>query len=242
MAESNKPDSRFLVGFIFVIIGAYLLLVNLNLLPFELPDYLLSWKTLLIALGLLIVATRENKGGGITLIAVGGVFLVTDILDVTLGELIREVWLFWPVVFIIIGLTLILRRSREKKRENEDGFRPHESADDYTEVTAIVGGNNKIIYSQSFRGAKMTAILGGADINLVNARLAPGRHEIDVFALFGGCTLIVPNDWNVKLDVTPIVGGFEDKRSFPQSYLPNADTELVIRGVVIFGGGELKSS
>ena len=43
MAESRKPDSRFLVGFIFVIIGAYLLLVNLNLLPFDLPDYLLDY-------------------------------------------------------------------------------------------------------------------------------------------------------------------------------------------------------
>jgi predicted membrane protein len=242
MAQSSKLDSRFLIGFIFVVVGAYLLLVNLDLLPFTLPDYILSWKTLLIAIGLLIVATRENKGGGITLIAVGGIFLVTDILNITFGELIREVWLFWPAVFIIIGLALILRRSREKKTEDEDGFRPNESADDYTEITAIVGGNNKIIYSRSFRGARLTAIMGGVDINLINARLAPGRHEIDVFALFGGSTIIIPNDWNVRLDVTPIVGGFEDKRSFPQSYVANADTELIIRGVVIFGGGEIKSS
>ena len=241
MAGSKKPDSRFVIGFIFILIGAYLLLYNLDLLPFDLPAYILSWKTLLIAIGLLIIGTRENKGGGITLIIVGGVFLTADILNVTIGELIREVWMFWPAIFIIIGLALILRRSREKKTENAEGFRPHESADDYIEVSAVLGGNNRIAYSRNFQGAKLTAILGGVDLNLMNVRLAPGRNEIDVFALFGGCTIIVPSDWNVRLDVTPIAGGFEDKRSLPQAYSPNADIELVVRGVVIFGGGEVKN-
>lgn len=243
MADSPKRlDSRFIVGFIFILIGAYLLLYNLDLLPFDLPDYIFSWKTLLITLGLLIIATRENKGGGITLIVVGGTFLVADLLDVTIGELISEVWMFWPVVFIIIGLALILRKSREKKTENEAGFRRHESGDDFFEVSAVLGSNERIGYSQNFRGAKVTSILGGVDINLLNARLAPGRHEIDLFTLMGGCTIIVPNDWNVKLDVTPIAGGSEDKRSFPQTYVPKADTELIISGVVIFGGIEIKSA
>ena len=240
-SSTNKPDSRIIVGFIFILIGAYLLFYNLDLLPFDLPPYLFSWKTLLITLGLLIVATRENKGGGVTLIVVGGVFLTADVLDVTLGELIREVWMFWPVVFIIIGLALILRRSREKKTENAEGFRANESADDYIETSAILGGNKKIVYSRNFQGAKATAILGGVDINLMNARLAPGRHEIDIFAFMGGCSIIVPNDWNIKLDVTPIAGGFEDKRSLPQTYSPDSDVELIIKGVVIFGGGEVKS-
>lgn len=241
MADSSKrPDSRFIIGFIFILIGAYLLLYNLDLLPFYLPDYVLSWKTLLIVIGLLIVGTRENKGGGITLITVGSVFLVADILNITLGELIRELWMFWPVVFIIIGLTLLLRRSREKKTENEEGFRSYESADDYIEVSAVLGSSNRIAYSRNFRGAKATAILGGVDINLMNARLAPGRHEIDVFAFMGGCTIAVPTDWNVHMDVTPILGGADDKRSRTLAYQPNADTELIVRGVVIFGGLEVK--
>lgn len=243
MAErSGRPDSRIIVGFIFVLIGAYLLLYNLNLLPFFLPSYVLSWKTLLIAIGLLLVGTRDNKGGGITLIVVGGVFLVADILDLTIGQLISEVWLFWPAIFIIIGLSLLLRRSREKKTENADGFRSYESDEDYFEVSAILGGNKKIAYSNNFRGAKVTSVLGGTDLNLLNAKLAPGRHEIDVFAFMGGATIILPNDWNVKLDVTPIAGGVDDKRTFPQTFIPNADTEVIVKGVVLFGGIELKSS
>ncbi|WPP52374.1 LiaF transmembrane domain-containing protein [Catalinimonas niigatensis] len=243
MAEhSRKPDSRIIVGFIFVLVGAYLLLYNLNLLPFDLPSYVLSWKTLLIAVGLLLISTRDNKGGGITLIVVGGVFLVADILDITIGELISEVWLFWPAIFIIIGLSLLLRRSREKKTENEEGFRRHESNDEYFEVSAVLGGNKRIAYSHHFRGAKVTAILGGIDINLLNTRLAPGRHEIDVFILFGGATFIIPNDWNVKLDITPIAGSFDDKRTIPQAFIPNTEKALIIKGVVLFGGGEIKSS
>jgi len=240
--SSRRPDSRLAVGLLFVLVGAYLLLNNLNLLPFDLPDYVFSWKTLLIAIGLLIVATRENKGGGVTLIIVGGVFLITDVLDTSIGELIADVWMFWPVIFIIIGLTLLLRRSREKKTEYRSDVQNADSGDNYFEVTAVVGGNERMAYSRNFQGAKITAILGGANINLLNAQLAPGRHVIDVFVLFGGCTLVVPNDWNIRLDVTPVIGSFEDKRSFPQTYVPEGSSELVIKGVVIFGGGEIKSA
>lgn len=238
---TRKSSSRFIVGFVFVLVGAYLLFYNLDLLPFILPSYILSWKTLLIAIGLLIVATRENKGGGITLIVVGSVFLIADVLDVTLGELIKELWMFWPVVFIVIGLVLILRQTREKKTENEAGFRADESADDYVEVSSFLGGNKKIVYSHNFTGGKSTSVLGGTELNLINARLAPGTNEIDIFAFMGGCTIVVPNDWNVRVDVTPIVGGFEDKRNFPQTYIPNAKYELIISGVVIFGGGEIRT-
>ncbi|WKN30138.1 hypothetical protein PZB74_14325 [Porifericola rhodea] len=240
--RKNRPDSKIIIGFIFVIVGAYLLLYNLNLLPFSLPSYVISWKTFLIALGLLLVGTRENKGGGVTLIIVGGVFLVADILDVTIGELISEIWLFWPAIFIIIGLTLLLRRSREKKTENEDEFRVNESNDDYLDVSAILGGNKRLAYSQHFKGARLTAILGGVDLNLINAELAPGRHEIEVFVLLGGATIIVPNNWNIKMDITPIAGGTDDNRTFPQRYIPNAEYELIIKGVVLFGGIDLNSA
>jgi hypothetical protein len=57
--------------------------------------------------------------------------------------------------------------------------------------------------------------------------------------LFGGSNLIVPDDWKVKSEVVSILGGFSDKRLI----VPNPDTEktLLVKGVVIFGGLELKS-
>jgi predicted membrane protein len=243
MAEKPKrADSRIIIGFIFILAGAYLLLYNLNLLPFILPDYVLSWKTLLIAIGLLLLGTRENKGGGVTLIIVGSTFLIADVLDITIGQLIREVWLFWPAIFIIIGVALLLRHRREKKSEDYSettGYTASEEA--YFEATAIFSSSDRASFSQNFRGAKLTAVFGGVDIDLTEARLAPGTHEIDVFTMLGGVDIILPNDWNVRQEITPVLGGYEDKRKYARHYTPGTESTLVIRGVVFLGGVEVKS-
>ena len=64
---------------------------------------------------------------------------------------------------------------------------------------------------------------------------------IDVTAIFGGSKLIIPEDWEVKTEVTAIFGGFQDKRS--QSVLARTNKTKVVRinGVTIFGGGEIIS-
>jgi hypothetical protein len=62
---------------------------------------------------------------------------------------------------------------------------------------------------------------------------------IDVVQLFGGVKLIVPSNWELKSDVTAILGGFDDKRNTPQS--PYAGKKLIVTGFVMFGGVEIKS-
>ena len=64
---------------------------------------------------------------------------------------------------------------------------------------------------------------------------------IDILAIFGGSTLIVPKEWNVILDVFPLFGGFSNKiRRAPETKIDMQKT-LIIKGLVIFGGGEVKS-
>ena len=65
-----------------------------------------------------------------------------------------------------------------------------------------------------------------------------GNHILEVVMVFGGASLIIPPDWNVKSDVLNLFGGFSDKRRTSQV---NNNKTLTIKGVVIFGGGELKS-
>ena len=91
-----------------------------------------------------------------------------------------------------------------------------------------------------FRGGKLTSILGGAALNLVNAELAPGTHVLDIFVLFGGCDIRVPSGMNVKVKATPIFGGFSDGRKFINESEESSDRELVIKVLVLFGGGEVK--
>ena len=62
---------------------------------------------------------------------------------------------------------------------------------------------------------------------------------IDVTAVFGGAKLIVPAGWQIKHEVTAIFGGLDDKRLVPA---PLGSTKiLIIRGVALFGGIDIRS-
>lgn len=230
---TRSTDSRLIIGLLFLVLGIYFLLNNFDLIPFSLPYYLVSWQTLLIVIGLLIVATSEKKGGGITLIAIGGAFLLSDIFNISFWNLIRQ---FWPLILVIIGISLLIRRNQEKKRIKEA------SALDIIDESAVFGSNEKIVTSDYFQGGRITSIFGSSAINLTNCHLANGVQIIDVFVLFGAAEIVVPSNWNVKVDVSPILGGFEDKRRFHETYSPEASQQLIIRGQVIMGGGEIRSA
>ena len=52
----------------------------------------------------------------------------------------------------------------------------------------------------------------------------------------------MPDDWDIKIKVQPIFGGFSDThRIHPQNTDDELKSELIIKGMVIFGGGEIKS-
>ena len=99
---------------------------------------------------------------------------------------------------------------------------------DYIDETAIFGGRNFSMVSNHFIGGKITAIFGGFTINLLNCTPAQGC-TIDLANIFGGTKLIVPPDWNIKMEVTAIAGGFEDKRKNLSREIDPSKT-LIIKG------------
>jgi len=56
--------------------------------------------------------------------------------------------------------------------------------------------------------------------------------------IFGGSKFVVPDGWDIKLEVTSIYGGFSDKRE-RSIVVTDPKKQLRITGVAIFGGGEL---
>jgi hypothetical protein len=79
--------------------------------------------------------------------------------------------------------------------------------------------------------------MGGCEIDLRNAGI-DGDATIDVFAMWGGIEIRVPETWTVVGRVTPLLGGFEDSTRA----LPGAGNQrLIVRGLVIMGGIEIKN-
>jgi predicted membrane protein len=79
--------------------------------------------------------------------------------------------------------------------------------------------------------------MGGCEIDLRNAQIN-GEAAIDVFAMWGGIEIRVPENWTVIGRVTPLMGGFEDHTRAPQAASAH---RLIVRGMVIMGGVEIKN-
>lgn len=230
-------DTRLLLGILLVAVGTVLIAVNMDWLSYEMSHVLISFPMLLVVLGLFNLARRSYTAGYI-LVAIGLFFLTPRILDVP-EDFYRN---FWPAVLIVIGVLFMLQRNRiprHRQKWTEDQYMSSGSSD-YINETAVLGGRNYSLNSDHFIGGKITSIFGGSKINLKNCIPAPGC-TIDVELVFGGVKLIVPEDWNIKMEATSILGGFEDKRLNSSLNKVDSSKTVLIRGTCIFGGGEITS-
>ena len=109
---------------------------------------------------------------------------------------------------------------------------------DFLDSINFFAGSHLIVYSKNFKGGEVTSVFGGCDVNLSQADFE-GQILLEVSAIFGGVKIIVPSGWQVKQEVTAIFGGFEDKRVMRAP--EESNKMLVIKGVALFGGVEIKS-
>ena len=228
--ENQRSNKRAVLGLILVLVGIVLIVANFNLFPFGWKPFLFSWQALLILLGLFFLLSREAKATGWILIFIGGFFIIPRLWHIPWG------WdvMFWPAILIGLGAILIARGVSKKREDTDEG-------PDYIDDMSIFGGGDKILSSQNFKGGKLTAIFGGSKYNMMNAQLAKGRNVIDIFTVFGGCKFIIPQEWEVRVEVFAIFGGFSDKRNLRRDTPRDPSRELIIKGIAIFGGGDIVS-
>lgn len=228
MRNRESTNQKAWVGIALVAFGSYFLLRNLDLIPSFIPYYLFGWEMILIIIGGSMLSTGRKKG--FIPLAIGVFFLLPELFYWPRFHM-RD---WWPVILIIVGVVIVLRRRDHIQRQLGD------LDDDFIEDTAIFGGSEKSYSSQNFRGGKLTSIFGGSDIDLSEARMATDEVVLDVFCLFGGSSLIIPNDWTVINESFVIFGGYADKRrTSTETHDPKK--VLRIRGSVILGGAEIKS-
>src|SRR5699024_11204696 len=77
--------------------------------------------------------------------------------------------------------------------------------------TTIFSGSDIRSNSQKFEGGEVTAVFGGTKIDLRDVRLAEGGAHLELNVVFGGITLIIPQNMQIEASGTPLFGGCEDK-------------------------------
>jgi predicted membrane protein len=227
-----QPRPRFtpqaLFGVMVIAVGVIFTLDNLNVI--DASDYLQYWPAGLVAIGLLkLWQSRAGQGiaGGLFLVVLGTWMLLERVVAIQIR--LHDVW---PLFFVFLGGYMVWKGFGGSKRPR--------TADSSARISAlaILAGVVRGSHSKTFEGGDLTAVMGGCEIDLREASIAPGTEAvIEVFAMWGGIEIRVPEDWTVESRVTPILGGLDDKTR----PIAGASKRLVVRGVAVMGGVGVKN-
>jgi hypothetical protein len=231
--DPTGPDRRprvtphLVMGLIVILVGILFTLDNVGVI--EARDYLRYWPVALIAVGgLKLWQSRGGPGVLAALLFIGaGMWLLLESARVVTVHL----WDLWPLLLVFFGASLVWHGIR--------GRRDRAGLDGSSTISgmAVLGGIHRGNNSQAFRGGDLTAVLGGCEIDLRQAAI-DGEAVLDVFAMWGGIDIRVPDGWSVSGRVVPILGGFEDKTRPPAGATAH---RLIVRGFAIMGGIEIKN-
>ena len=222
----GRLTPQLLMGLIIIAVGVVFTLDNLGMVRAE--DYLRYWPVGFIVVG--VLKLWQSRGGGAfagLLFILAGAWLLLDMFDVVHVSF----WELWPLVLVLFGASMVWQGIRGSRRQSSMDANATISA------LAVLGGVARGNNSRAFRGGDLTAVMGGCEIDLRQAAI-DGEAVIDVFAMWGGVEIRVPEDWTIVGRVMPLLGGFEDKTRPPQGATMH---RLVVRGLVIMGGVEVKN-
>lgn len=258
----SGDGGRTTTGLIVLAVGLFLLVKKMGVMV---PHWIFSWPMIFVAIGVISLAKHKFQSGfGIFMLLFGGFFLLKNEFDIPLGI---EPYLV-PGGLIFLGLFLLVTKRNnnfcgskswesskfnvppgtgagkgetfmsDKNYAAGSGSFTSEQAD-YVNSQALFCGIQKRVMSKKIRGGKVSAIFGGSEIDLTQADLAENA-VLNVEVAFGGVKLLIPPHWELKMAVTNIFAGVEDKRMYPQTKDETVKT-LTISGTVLFGGLEIKS-
>jgi len=227
----GKPN--FWISITLIGLGVVFLLQNLGFYYFDdLWDY---WPLLFVVMGFAKLIDSGFKdwisAGVLMLFGFFLLMLTLDYLD------FADVWDLWPLILIYIGGRILLRNT------NSSFGGKYVTSDSRVDAAAIFGGKEMRFTTDHFEGGSVTTLFGGTELHLENSRLAPGKIVLDVFVMFGGVEIFVPDAMRVVTKGFPIFGGFENKaRSLPPDDPYESETVLIVKGFAAFGGIEIKNA
>jgi predicted membrane protein len=237
----NRQRGRVVIGAFIIVIGLFALLDNLHVFDSRLVQPF--WPLVLVALGALRLAHDRRQrqplfGVALMVIGAGLVLRNLGLLDFDMRDL-------WPVVLILVGLSVITRGFRQRI-DGQPLTPPHAGAgtqrDEHNEhgaridASAMMSGIVLKNDSQEFAGGEVNAVMGSVEIDLRQAAIAT-EAVLNVSVIMGGVEIKVPRDWSVSVNGTPMLGGIEDKTLPP--LVPGK--RLIIEGSVIMGGVEISN-
>ena len=217
-------SGRIWLGMLFLLFGLGFLLHQADIIDLS---QLFSnwWPLILIIIGVVQLINRKHSSAasGLLFIIIGLLFLMNQWLNMDLTAYI------WPLIFVIIGILIIFTRvKRDKSLHTANGL----------DTFVLFSGAEINSQSQTFQGGTVTAIFGGAEIDLCDAVIIDGA-SLDLTTVLGGVEMKIPDNVQVEISGVPILGGWEDKTRVRRK---NEEVPVLkINCLTILGGVEIRN-
>jgi len=228
--NERKNQGRIFWGLLLIALGVVFLLDRMGRLDFGdlVGRY---WPVIFILIGISILLSNnlKNIGSGVFFILFGTFFLL-----LRLRIFDQAVWRYlWPVAIIAVGLWILFRPAFHPDKKKI----PELTGDDLS-ISQVFSGTARKIESQSFRGGKADVVFGSAEIDLRGAKLAGGQATLVLSAVFGSIEVIVPREWQVMLEGSPVLGSIESHKAATPDATKTGT--LSIKASAVFGSIEIK--
>jgi len=225
--EPQRITGRMVWGLMVLTLGVLWTLDNLG--QIDASMVLQWWPIVPLGWGLLLLSGmngRKSPRAGWIWTAIG-VYGLLGPLGIGDGHVLD----LWPLILVFIGWSLFYRAWKGAPASSTvSGPR--------IDASAFLAGSQRKVVTDSFTAIDINAVIAATTLDLRTAKLQEGRGEVDVYAMWGGIDLLVPKEWKVVSEVTPILGVFQDSTEVPTD--PNAPT-LLVRGSVVMGGIDVRN-
>jgi predicted membrane protein len=238
-----------------IVSGAFIFLDNIGVLPVE--NIGAYWPVWIIVWGVWMFDRVRNPVTGIWALAavVWGTLLILGNLHL----LHVHGGVFWPVMLIALGVTLLMRptyfhdwpermrehslRMQSRRSRWQPQFQTQNSFGNKLRESVVFGSMNRRVETQQFEGGKIEAVFGSIELDLSNASISSPERQarLDATAVFGGIEIRVPATWKVVMKNSAVFGGCDDRTVPPRPEPGLTPITLVVTGAAVFGGVEIRN-
>ncbi|QNK61470.1 hypothetical protein H7F33_12955 [Pedobacter sp. PAMC26386] len=245
----KNRSSRIWSGLILLIIGSVFLLRNFGI---DIPNWIFTWPTLLILIGLMIGFKRNFNGGGwLVMVLVGGYFTVQNIVDINMSQY------YIGAGLIVLGLFVIFKPKRVNRCDWDQKFEKFQWTDyrhrpfgPYTdprdpranpvdpqanpEGSQTNPSGNPVTdpYTRTYGNENdfidSVNVFGGSKRQVYSKNFKGG----DIVSVFGGCELdLTQADFqdNVSIEIVAIFGGV--KLIIPPTWVVKSEVTPIFGGL-----------
>ncbi len=233
--NSRNQNSVFFWAILLITLGAVFLLRNFGLFNFHFPVKIFTWRLIPLIIGINAFLKGKNMEGIIG-VTIATVFFIPDFLN---ASQTAAYYKLWPLLLVGIGGLILNKHFNPNFDKPTFTKNPDGSDFNFINESNFMGGSNKKLFTKNFEGGQLNCVMGGAQYDLTEADLAQ-KSSLNVFILMGGLEMRIPKDWNVQIDVLPIMGGVNDQiTKFPENVV-NLEKKFYLTGNVVMGGIEIK--